>query len=482
MGNVRYPIIQDKTSKIIEIFIKDSTSSVGAGLTGLVYNTANLSCHYARNEDSSPTAITLVDMTLGTWASGGFKEIDATNMPGWYQFGIPDAVLASGKDFASINFKGAANMETKIIEIDLSLIFWMWDELLTSARHNIAKSAAKYLRDLLESGGYSGGFVFVNTISGTSGTEPFVNGVEVKPVDNITDALAIANNVAVNSKQLKVLGASSIQLLAALEGFLIEGHGWSLDMNGQSVSGSHIAEADVSGIATGANPPHFHHCNMDNCTIPPSYIHDGLIRGTITLNAAGIYEIQNCLFANGPVFDFGASIGNNTLIIGGGIDGNFEIQNFGANGTDVVIATGGGNITINANCTGGTLNLFGNWTYTDNSGGAVTIVEDGNITAITKKTNNLPEIYKKNIAVNNFMFELISASDGISPATGITPITAKRSIDGGAYEDMTNSPSEIGLGTYKTNISADDLNGDEITWKFYGSGTLVTTIRIKTST
>lgn len=110
------------TSKLIEIFIQDSSSLTGGGLTGLVFNTSSLSCYYVRNGGSSATAVTLVTMTLGTWVSGGFKEIDSTNMPGWYQFGIPDAVLATGVDSAVLMFKGAANMAPVPIEIQLSSV------------------------------------------------------------------------------------------------------------------------------------------------------------------------------------------------------------------------------------------------------------------------------------------------------------------------------------------------------------------------
>lgn len=107
------------TSEIWQIFIADSSSTTGAGLTGLAYNTASLTAYYHRDTDTTATAISLVTMTVGTFTSSGFKEIDATNMPGWYQFCPPNAALASGAKSCSFHLKGATNMAPLPIEVDL---------------------------------------------------------------------------------------------------------------------------------------------------------------------------------------------------------------------------------------------------------------------------------------------------------------------------------------------------------------------------
>lgn len=107
------------TSQILQVFIQDSSSTTGAGLTGLVYNSSGLTAYYHRDTDTTATAISLVTMTVGTYTSGGFKEIDATNMPGWYQFCPPNAVFASGASSAGIHLKGATNMAPLPIEVDL---------------------------------------------------------------------------------------------------------------------------------------------------------------------------------------------------------------------------------------------------------------------------------------------------------------------------------------------------------------------------
>lgn len=108
------------TSQSINIWIQDSSSTTGAGLSGLAYNTSGLTAYYALPLAAS-TAITLATLAAITtaWTSGGFKEIDATNMKGWYRLDIPNAALASGR-FVSMHLQGAANMAPLPLEIELT--------------------------------------------------------------------------------------------------------------------------------------------------------------------------------------------------------------------------------------------------------------------------------------------------------------------------------------------------------------------------
>lgn len=108
------------TSKLLDVFIQDTSVTTGAGLTGLVYNSASLTAYYYREGAASATAITLATMTLGTWATGGFVVIDGTNMPGCYQLGIPDAALAAGAKSVLVMLKGATNMAPLVLEIELT--------------------------------------------------------------------------------------------------------------------------------------------------------------------------------------------------------------------------------------------------------------------------------------------------------------------------------------------------------------------------
>ena len=101
------------------IFIADSSIATGAGLANLVFNSAGLVAYYYASDLANDVQITLVTATLGTYTSGGFVAVDNTNMPGWYEVGIPDAVLDGGVE-AVIQLRGAANMVpiNLYIEID----------------------------------------------------------------------------------------------------------------------------------------------------------------------------------------------------------------------------------------------------------------------------------------------------------------------------------------------------------------------------
>lgn len=84
------------TSLIILLRAYDTASTSGAGKTGLAYDTATLAASYFRNKAATAVDITLATMTLGTWVSGGFKEVDAVRLPGLYALCLPDAALAVG--------------------------------------------------------------------------------------------------------------------------------------------------------------------------------------------------------------------------------------------------------------------------------------------------------------------------------------------------------------------------------------------------
>jgi hypothetical protein len=111
------------TSEIWAIFAQDSSSTVGAGLAGLLYNTSGLTCYYKRNTGTAAVAVTLADITtLGTYVSGGFKSIDGTNAPGLIEFHPPNAAIASGAKSVAFYFKGATNLAPVVLEVELTAV------------------------------------------------------------------------------------------------------------------------------------------------------------------------------------------------------------------------------------------------------------------------------------------------------------------------------------------------------------------------
>lgn len=92
------------TSQISHVFIPDSTLTTGGGKTGLTHNSAGLKIAVIRPGEAAPTkylqsAGSIEDITtLGTYQAPStnkvrFKEIDATDMQGWYEIHWPDALF-----------------------------------------------------------------------------------------------------------------------------------------------------------------------------------------------------------------------------------------------------------------------------------------------------------------------------------------------------------------------------------------------------
>ena len=101
---------EGETSRIEEVFIQDTRVTTGEGLTGLVYNSPGLTFYYLRKGAGASVGVTLANATVGTFTSGGLKEIDPTGMPGWYQIGIPNAAFVATFRGVNIHLRGAANM------------------------------------------------------------------------------------------------------------------------------------------------------------------------------------------------------------------------------------------------------------------------------------------------------------------------------------------------------------------------------------
>lgn len=247
-----------------------------------------------------------------------------------------------------------------------------WDEILTGATHNIANSSGKILR-IVQEGGFEHASVWIDTTNGTPGGE----GTIVDPVDSITAALVVAATFGFT--RLEYATGSSDTLVAAVEGFCIRGFGFSLALGGQSISGSRIDNASVTGICTGATPPEFVACAFGDVTLPSCTIRGSSFGGTMTLSSAGNYYFDNCYSAvagtSAPILDFGAAVGSTNMNMrhySGGVD----IRNLGAVGTDNMSLEGFGQLILNANCVGGTIAIRGLFTVTDSSGGAVVLSED----------------------------------------------------------------------------------------------------------
>lgn len=194
------------TSQIFQVFIQDSSSTTGAGLTGLVFNTASLTAYYHRDTDTTATAISLVTMTSGTFTSSGFVQVDATNMPGVYQFCPPNAALASGASSCVIMLKGATNMAPLVLEIDLDaqvdVTFWNGTVVATPATAGIPDVNVKNINNAAAATpGAAGGVQIAGTNAATTyasltvtGSTTMSDGLLVSRSTSNTSAITATGN------------------------------------------------------------------------------------------------------------------------------------------------------------------------------------------------------------------------------------------------------------------------------------------------
>lgn len=104
-------IAPGSTSQSIELYL---------GATGLTASSSGLSARYNRTRTAS-VSIPLVARTIAqAWTSGGFAEVDATNMPGVYRLDLPDAALAAGADDVTIVVRGASGTNGAVMAVKLS--------------------------------------------------------------------------------------------------------------------------------------------------------------------------------------------------------------------------------------------------------------------------------------------------------------------------------------------------------------------------
>lgn len=108
------------TSQTIYLEVLDSASTTGGRKTGIAWNASGLTAYYARTRGAA-TQITLASLASASaaWTSGGWIEVDATNMPGIYRLDLPDAAVATGAQSVVITVKGASGMVQVSKEIRL---------------------------------------------------------------------------------------------------------------------------------------------------------------------------------------------------------------------------------------------------------------------------------------------------------------------------------------------------------------------------
>lgn len=231
--------------------------------------------------------------------------------------------------------------------------------------------------------GYANGFVCVDTLGGTAGTESFVNGTADHPSLTLADGRTIAINVGV--RKLCFVNGTSVTLANAYTGYVLSGHNWDLALGSQVLTDTFIEQANVTGaMHATSTDTHFENCQFGaTASIAYSHVFGSTFSGTVTLLGAGDYMFDNCASqvagSGTPIFDFNsvAAITCSFRKWSGGI----KFTNLAADSIVSIDVVSGGRVTLEGNA-GATVNIRGMASAITNTAGCTI-----NTDAVINRTN-----------------------------------------------------------------------------------------------
>lgn len=511
----KFSIQSAKTSQSVNIFIQDSSKSTGVGLAALVFNSAGLTAYYTfTGANATSTQITLATLAAvnSAYSSGGFKEIDATNMPGIYRLDLPNAVIAAAKgQTVAVYLQGATNMAPCVLEIEMT--GWDNQDATRGGMTALPNANAAAANGLLVLGTNATAISFTAgmTISNTTGdalalTSSGSNGNAINASANGTGTAFKMTGGATGNAMTLIGGATSGD---GMNVTTTSGHGLNIVATGTAKDGIHATGAaaattnaaghgmNLTGGAASTGAGGTSGVGLKSTGGAGAASNNGSGEG-MTLSGGGTTTVAgaNGLSSTGTgnlngvswvgagsgagELTTGGTTGSAVKWVGGATSGDgltltttsghgFNIAATGSSKHGIT-STGGnagtsdgikgvagtGGVDIRGNLTG---NITGNL-----SGSANSVTTAVTIGTINSSASNI----KKNTALSGFQFVMTNSSTH-SPQTGLT-VTGTVSLDGGAFGALTNSVTEIANGWYKINLAAADLNGNTVALKFSATG------------
>ena len=172
-------IYAGSTSQSIDVFIPDSSSTTGQGLSGLAYNTTTFkdSVYYRKSATGSPVKITLATLAnaQAAWSSGGFAEIDATNMKGWYRLDVPDAMISSS-GFVHLFLGAGTNVAPVCMRVNCSALPVDLKAWLGAAPNSLIQGKVDSLQHIHTGTAQAGGSQTITLASGASSVDNYYAG------------------------------------------------------------------------------------------------------------------------------------------------------------------------------------------------------------------------------------------------------------------------------------------------------------------
>ena len=277
--------------------------------------------------------------------------------------------------------------------------------------------------------GYALGAVWVNTVDGVEGTEVDVNGVADNPSKLWADALIIG--AAKKLDKYVIANGSTVKLTAACETKTLLGSEWILELEAQSISGTYVEGAHISGVSSGASHVMIVNSNIGAATMPPGhYLRCGFgdDDGTFTAASDGEYAFVDCFSlvpgSGIPAFvwtGLGATTGVNSRRWSGGaahtLDSDVTLsQDVVSGGAQTFDLTAGGDIELRGFCRDVTITAIaaGSTVQLDCIMGTVTITGTGGIVNVSGVVGSIADTTSPAATVTN---------DAISAETALTKTT-----------------------------------------------------------
>ena len=470
-------------STILQVFIQNSSLTTGAGLTGLVYNTTSLVAYYHKDTDTTATAISLVTMTVGTYTSGGFKEIDATNMPGWYQFCPPNAAINTTGKSVAFMLKGATNMAPCVCELQIPVALDV-EQAYNLGADSLPSAAAPAAAGGLPTADSS------NRIAGNAGNVAGSVGSVTAAVTPSGGSVGSVTGSVGSVTAAVTPSGGSVGSVTGSVGSVTGNVGGSVASVTGNVGGSVASVTGSVGSVTGA---------VDSVTgavgsvtgavVLPTDFTSTMKTSITTAATAATPTAAAVTGAVGSVTGYGGtSIGSVTGSVGsvtgavGSVTGAVVLPTDFTSTMKTSITTAATAATpVAASVTGAVGSVTGAVVLpTDFTSTMKTSITTAATAATPTVHLTYTQAIKKNTALATFMFVMFDPTG--TPKTGLgSGITATRSLDGASFATCTNVPSEIANGWYMISLSAGDLNANVSALHFTATGAVAADVSIVTA-
>jgi len=466
-------------STILQVFIQNSSLTTGAGLTGLVYNTTSLVAYYHKDTDTTATAISLVTMTVGTYTSGGFKEIDATNMPGWYQFCPPNAAINTTGKSVAFMLKGATNMAPCVCELQIPVALDV-EQAYNLGADSLPSAAAPAAAGGLPTADSS------NRIAGNAGNVAGSVGSVTAAVTPSGGSVGSVTGSVGSVTAAVTPSGGSVGSVTGSVGSVTGNVGGSVASVTGNVGGSVASVTGSVGSVTGA---------VDSVTGAVGSVTGAVVLPTdftstmkTSITTAATAATPVAASVTGAVGSVTGAVGSVTGSVGsvtgavGSVTGAVVLPTDFTSTMKTSITTAATAATpVAASVTGAVGSVTGAVVLpTDFTSTMKTSITTAATAATPTVHLTYTQAIKKNTALATFMFVMFDPTG--TPKTGLgSGITATRSLDGASFATCTNVPSEIANGWYMISLSAGDLNANVSALHFTATGAVAADVSIVTA-